>query len=214
MENKLFDLEAELKAEGELGEIVGYGSIFGNIDSYGDIVQQGAFDKSIKKRAPKMLWQHDSSQPIGVWTSIESDGKGLKLKGRLLIDEIEKAREAYALLKAGALSGLSIGFKVKNFSNDAKGVRTLEELELYEVSLVTFPANEKANVTQVRSELPRTVRDFEGFLRDAGYSRNHAKAIASNGFKASENDCRDDGLEDEILNGLKSVLSNLSEIKK
>lgn len=175
----------ELKSISSDGAFSGYGAVFGNVDSYGDVIAPGAFAKSLassaaKGRMPAMLWQHDSDHPIGVWTAMREDAKGLYVEGRLLIDAVAKAQEAHALLKAGALSGMSIGFlPVVSEWDDKQELRTLKEVDLWEVSLVTFPANDDARVSDVKSvEGVSTVRDMERFLREeGGFSRSCAKAI-------------------------------------
>jgi HK97 family phage prohead protease len=131
--------------------------------------------KSISKKKPAMLWQHDSGKPIGIYTSIEEDNKGLKLEGKLLIDDVSQAKEAYALLKAGAINGLSIGYVPLAWEYETrkeKQVRVLKEIDLWEISLVTFPANPKAMVGNVKS-----IREAETYLRDAGLGRTEAKAV-------------------------------------
>lgn len=211
MEKKFIEFSEEIKADSATGEIAGYASYFGNVDSYGDIVEPGAFDKSLSKRGlPAMLWQHDQASPVGVWKSCEADKRGLKISGNLLHDAVEKAKEAYALLKAGAIKGLSIGYRVIKSFYDEKGNRHITEAELFEVSLVTFPANDKANVTSVKSELPRTEREFEVFLRDAGYSREQSKAIVAKGFRALKAECRDDAVSDEVISGLQAAIRILT----
>ena len=175
----------EIKAVNDDGTFEGYGSVFHIEDDYKDVVIPGAFVKSIahhksKGIMPALLWQHNSAKPLGVWEEMAEDEHGLKCKGRLLIDDVQLAKEAHALLKAGAISGLSIGYRtiVDEYDRDS-GVSTLKELELWETSLVTFPANDAARVTSVKS-----VRDFETFLRDAGgFSIAEAKTIALYGFK-------------------------------
>lgn len=146
LETKFAQLDAPI-AVTDGNEISGYASLFGAIDQGGDIVGQGAYAASLSKQAGiKMLWQHDPTQPIGVWDEVREDAKGLFVKGRLLTS-VEKGREAIALLEAGAIDGLSIGYRtVKSRKND-KGQRVLEELELWEVSLVTFPMLPSARVT-------------------------------------------------------------------
>lgn len=130
--------------------IEGYASLFGEIDQGRDIVQRGAYASSLARLAAKgqdikMLWQHDPAQPIGVWQEVYEDDKGLYVKGRLL-DNVARAQEAAALIDAGAIDGLSIGYRtVKSTKND-KGHRLLSELELWEVSLVTFPMLPSARV--------------------------------------------------------------------
>lgn len=177
----------ELKAN-EDGSLEGYGSVFSVIDSYSDIIAKGAFIASIKEHKssgtmPAMLWQHDSDKPIGVWTDMIEDEKGLKVKGKLALDT-EKGKEAHALLKMGALNGLSIGFISREWTYDAKtDIRTLTDVDLWEVSLVTFPANKKSRITSVKSgDLPeiKTLKDAEKTLRDAGFSHDAARALVSN----------------------------------
>lgn len=180
----------DAKAVSDTGTIEGYASVFGNVDSYGEIVEPGAFVDSLVKsqrtgRKVKMLWQHDAHQPIGVWDDLAEDAKGLWVKGRLLIDQSPKAREAHGLLKEGALDGLSIGYRtIASVPKDGKpGVISLTKLDLLENSVVTFAANERARVEVVKAitdagGMP-TVREFEGLLRDAGFSKAKAAAIAA-----------------------------------
>jgi hypothetical protein len=130
--------------------ITGYASLFGAKDHSGDIVEAGAYKASLtkmsaQKRSIKMLWQHDPSQPIGVWDEVREDQKGLWVKGRILTD-IAKGREAAALIAAGAIDGLSIGYRTLKAHKGAKGLRHLDEVELWEVSLVTFPMLPDARV--------------------------------------------------------------------
>ena len=134
------------------GQVVeGYASLFGQRDQGGDTVQAGAYGASLKAlaaqgRRVKMLWQHDPGQPIGVWEDVREDAKGLYVKGRILT-EVERGREAAALLAAGAIDGLSIGYRTLRAERDAKGQRLLAEVELWEVSLVTFPMLAEARVS-------------------------------------------------------------------
>lgn len=185
MEKKHLDFGFEVKAVNEDGTIEGYGSVFGVKDSYADVIQRGAFDKSIKahkeqKSMPALLWQHDAAQPIGVWTEMSEDSNGLKLKGKLAMDTV-KGKEAHALLKMGALNGLSIGFMTKQAQYDEKTeIRTLTEVEIWETSIVTFPANTKARVTHVKSaDEMQTLKDAERILRDSGFSKQDALAFVS-----------------------------------
>jgi hypothetical protein len=194
-ENKFFDLGLVIKAtdiQGD-GRFSGYASTFGGEpDSYGDVIAPGAFQASLGSNGyggngVKMLWQHDADDPIGMWTVLREDSKGLYVEGQLVL-EVQKAKEAYALLKVGAVNTMSIGFRIKAFSEDRdKGVRTLEEIELYEISLVTFPANVNATITSVKTATKQEVetamrdaREFESLLRDAkGLSREAAKMVVS-----------------------------------
>lgn len=185
METKHFDVGFEIKAVNADGTVEGYGSVFGVKDSYADVIQKGAFGQSIKthreaKSMPALLWQHDASQPIGIWTEMSEDDNGLKLKGKLAMDTV-KGKEAHALLKMGAINGLSIGFMTKQSKFDEKTeIRTLTEVELWEVSLVTFPANTKARVTNVKSaDDVQTPKDAERILRDSGFSKADATTFVS-----------------------------------
>jgi len=131
--------------------IEGYASLFGQADQGGDIVQKGAYGASVAalKAAGarvKMLWQHDPAQPIGVWDEVREDARGLFVRGRLL-ESTQKGREAAALIGAGAIDGLSIGYRTTKASKNDKGQRLLTELELWEVSLVTFPMLPSARVS-------------------------------------------------------------------
>lgn len=173
----------EIKKEpDDNGRFEGYASVFGIVDQGNDTVERGAFVKSLAQRKPKMLWQHDPSQVIGVWDEIAEDERGLYVKGTLLKD-VQMGREAMALLRAGAMDSMSIGYKtIDAVREGANGtVRKLMELELWEVSLVTFPMLMEARITDVKSVT--TEREFERFLRDAGYTRKESAAITLHGFK-------------------------------
>ena len=163
----------EIKEISDEGYFSGYGSVFDVVDDWDDVIVRGAFAETLRKKTPVMLWQHDSSNPIGVYEKIYEDDIGLWLEGRLLLD-IEKGREAHILLKNRAIRGLSIGFLPLAWEDEMrsrKKIRVLKDIDLWEVSLVTFPANPKAVVDEVK-----TVRGLENFLRDAGLSRSEAKA--------------------------------------
>jgi len=175
-----------IKAAGDDGSVEGYGSVFGVRDNYDDVIAKGAFLASLKEHKaagtmPAMLWQHDSSEPIGIWTDMVEDAKGLKIVGKLALETV-RGKEAHALLKMGALNGLSIGFMSKQWTYDRDTeVRTLTEIDLWEVSLVTFPANEKARVTNVKASPDdvATPKDAERILREAGFSKADATAMVS-----------------------------------
>lgn len=155
--------------EGQL--IEGYASLFGKRDQGGDVVQAGAYAGSLARlgaagRRVKMLWQHDPTQPIGVWDEVREDDRGLWVKGRILAD-VEKGREAAALLAAGAIDGLSIGYRTVKSERDGKGHRLLTELELWEVSLVTFPMLPEARVAAKGDSLAETWRSLAQIFDDA-----------------------------------------------
>ena len=143
-----------IKAEDEddkYGYISGYASTFGNVDSVGDKVAKGAFAISIATKMPKMLWQHDRWQPIGSWTDAKEDDYGLWVQGRIL-KTVPQGLTAFNLLKEEAISGLSIGYRVQDYEYDNDtGIYTLKQVNLLEVSIVTFPANELAEVANVKS---------------------------------------------------------------
>lgn len=135
------------------GVIEGYASLFGVVDTGGDMVMAGAFRRSLARRGAsgvKMLWQHQASEPIGVWTSIAEDARGLKVVGRLDLS-VARAREAHSLMRGGAVDGLSIGFRTKRATTEKpSGVRRLQEIDLWEISIVTFPMLTQARVEKVK----------------------------------------------------------------
>ncbi|MDX1785111.1 MAG: HK97 family phage prohead protease [Roseovarius sp.] len=152
--------------------IEGYASYFGQGDQGGDVVQRGAYAKSLARlkregRQVKLLWQHDPAQPIGIWDEVHEDARGLYVKGRLL-DSIAKGREAAALIGAGAIDGLSIGYRTVRATKNDKGQRLLTELELWEVSLVTFPMLPSARIG-AKGESPEAsdLRELAAALRGA-----------------------------------------------
>ena len=138
------------------GTFSGYASVFDHIDLQSEKVAKGAFYHTLKKwqehkSCPKLLWQHNPAEPIGIWKNLKEDMHGLYGEGQLLL-EIQKAREAYALLQSKAIDSLSIGFKPIVAGIDKKTqVRTLYQIELFEISLVTFAANNKARVLEIKN---------------------------------------------------------------
>jgi len=163
---------ARLSALGVEG-FEGYASVFGATDGAGDVVAPGAFAASLRKRGPggvRMLYQHFAHEPIGVWTDIREDARGLYVRGSLILD-VERARDVTALLREGALGGLSIGFKTQRARKEANGVRTLLQVDLWEISVVTFPLLEAASVLAIGSEsraLAGTIRKAAAALRKTG----------------------------------------------
>jgi HK97 family phage prohead protease len=184
LKKKYFDCDFEVKSLNEDGTFEGYGSVFGNIDSYGDIVVKGAFDKSLKalkskNRMPALLWQHKSSEPVGIFTDAYEDEIGLYVKGKLALKTV-RGQEAYELMKMGAISGMSIGFIVNVEEYDSKNnTSLLKEIDLWEVSLVTFPSNDSARVSSVKSiDDCERMKDVESYLREAGgFSKKEAEGI-------------------------------------
>ncbi|KEY58498.1 HK97 family phage prohead protease [Serratia sp. DD3] len=213
MTKQRLDVPLKLKSVSDTGEFEGYGSVFGVKDSYGDIVIPGAFVKSLdnwkaKGSQPAMLWQHKSDEPIGVYTEMREDDVGLFVKGRLLIDDDPLAKRAHAHMKAGSITGLSIGYMLNDWEYDrAKDAFILKEIDLWEVSPVTFPSNDEARVSDVKSAFSRgetpSPKSIERVLRDAGLSRSQAKAFMAEGYGAlSQRDADDTGT---ALNILKSI---------
>lgn len=209
----------ELKELKEDGSFSGYGSIFGNVDLGDDIVEKGAFARSLKehkaaKSMPKLLWQHDTRQPIGIYTEMVEDEKGLYVEGQLALKTVQGA-EAYELLKMGALGGLSIGYRVKTYEYDTETyIRKLTDVDLWECSLVTFAMNPEAQVSGVKgAEL--TEREFEQILtRDAGFSRSQAIVIINDGFKSLKT-TRDAGLSlHDLLGDMKAANQQIANLKK
>ena len=148
--------------------------MFGNVDSYKEIVAKGAFNDSLASlksqgRMPALLWQHRSGEPIGCYTEMREDDHGLFVRGKLAL-KTARGAEAHELMKMKALSGLSIGFMTREDSYDkVTGIRTLNKVDLWECSIVTFPANDAARVSGVKNiESIESLSDAESFLRDAG----------------------------------------------
>lgn len=220
---KVSGLPLELKAVSAAGEIEGYGAIFGNVDSYGEMIVPGAFSASLAQLAKKgaakvkLLWQHDRTMPIGVWDEMSEDAKGLKVKGRLLIDAVAQAREAHALLLEGALDGLSIGYIAEKVQQhpEREGVLQLTKIALKEVSIVTFAANDRARVEAVKHILAAggkpTVREFEESLGELGFPKALRAAIASKAAPLLRGDPAPAVSEADFLERLKSGLANLGK---
>lgn len=183
---KTRDFELELKADAGSGVFCGYGSVFGVEDAQGEIVMPGAFNASLsalsaKGRKLPVLWQHNAREPLGVYDVVREDGRGLYVEGRLL-PTVARAREAQALVEAGAVSGLSIGYVEKAAQPGPKGVRHLLSLDLREISLVTMPANDEARV--IRADEVHSKAEFEGMLRDLGFSKAAASRLSAGGWPA------------------------------
>jgi len=163
-----------IKSLGADGTFIGYASVFNVVDSQKEIVAAGAFKRSLaswraKNAAPAMLWMHDPTLPIGIWVVLGEDKNGLAVQGRLALGT-QKGREAYELLKMKALTGLSIGYRIVSSKIDtARKARVLTDVELFEISLVTFPANDAARVSEVKSPRvkPASGRDAAEPLRRA-----------------------------------------------
>lgn len=219
MTRKSFNLE--IKAVQEDGFFSGYGAVFGNIDWYNDVILPGAFTASIakwraKNKMPPVLWNHNDSEPIGVYTNIYEDEKGLYVEGKLLIDDVPRAKSTHALLKAGAIDGLSIGYSTKKANQQTNGVRELVEVDLSEISIVTQPANERSLITSVKSKLDDgempTLPEFEKFLRESGFSKNQATAIASKGLRSLLSESEEEIKEAKSISNALNILQGVSNV--
>ena len=178
------------------GTFKGYGSVFGNVDSYREVVAPGAFADSLKAIAESgdplpALWQHKASEPVGGFDVLKEDARGLYCEGFLLKQFIPRAAEAHALMARRVVKGLSIGYYVIEDSwNEKDRIRTLTKLDLQEISIVTFPANVAAQIEEVKSldhiikagRMP-SLSEFEDFLREAGFSKSQASVVAGRGLK-------------------------------
>lgn len=187
----------EIKSLKDSGEFEGYGSTFGGEpDAYGDVIAKGAYTDSLqahkaKGTMPKLFWQHDPHEPIGKWLDASEDNHGLLMRGQLNMG-VQRGREAHALLKEGDIDGLSIGYRIKEYSVDTEtGVWTLEKLDLVEVSIVSVGANENAVVQSVKAAKAShdlteklkagdrlTEREFETWLKGLGFSNSQAERAA------------------------------------
>lgn len=216
-ETFLTPLEVKFDSGSEAMSFSGYGARFGNVDAYGDVIAPGAFEKTLKDARssgnwPAMMLQHgsflggDDNMPVGVWTEMREDSKGLYVEGQLA--PTARGKDAYTLLKMSprpAINGMSIGYRPVEWSMRAKPEdprRTLKAVELLEVSLVTFPANGKARVESVKSaDDIKTIREFEEALCNGtlpALSAKEAKAFLAGGFKAIRSE-RDAGeMSDEL----------------
>lgn len=219
MNRKSFNLE--IKAVQEDGFFSGYGAVFGNIDWYNDVILPGAFTASLakwraKNKMPPVLWNHNNSEPIGVYTNIYEDEKGLFVEGKLLVDDVPRAKSTHALLKAGAIDGLSIGYSTKKANQQGNGVRELVEVELGEISIVTQPANERSIITSVKSKLDEgelpTLPEFEKFLRESGFSKSQSVAIASKGLRPLLSESEEEIKEAKSISNALNILKGVSNV--
>ncbi|QDL92541.1 HK97 family phage prohead protease [Paroceanicella profunda] len=199
--------------------ITGYASVFDQVDTYGDTILAGAYAKSIRARkALPMLWNHNPDVLIGRWTSLAEDGKGLRVTGELTPGHTE-AENAYASLKAGHVDGMSIGYRVPSggFKETAEGGRLLKQIDLFEVSVVVFPADGNAMIDAVKA-VDLQMREFRDVMRsamrDAGYvlTRKEAEAFMADGYKGLEA-MRDAGGRHELEELKAAFLDALHSVK-
>lgn len=191
MSNPLLGPALEIKSVTSDGTFEGYASLFNREDLGRDVIAPGAFTESLRTRGAggvKLLYQHDPAEPIGVWQSLREDAKGLYARGRLLLS-VGRAREVHALLEAGALDGLSIGFKAVSSRRDTKSsVRRISKIDLWEISIVTFPMLPEARIATLSKRLAapyaRSAREFEQWLRaDGHFTAREARAFLAHGLR-------------------------------
>lgn len=220
---------------GKAGEFEGYGAVFGNVDAYGDVIQKGAFKDTLRdwkkdKRLPPMLVQHGGwmmtdmdALPVGIWTEMTEDDTGLRVKGRLINLDTERGKTIYGAMKEGALDGMSIGYRAKEFAVGTKPDeprRTLKKIDLVELSVVTFPANGAARVSGVKSLRDMSIedlREIEATLRMKGLSHTNA-ATAISGLKdwlqrdaaAPGTDPRDEGAAERVADLIRRNIATLT----
>lgn len=184
-------LALDLKSVDEAGSFAGYASLFEREDLARDVIAPGAFTESLRQRGAggvKLLFQHDANQPIGVWTKLKEDSRGLYAEGRLM-EDVARAREVASLMRAGAIDGLSIGFRALKARRDPRtGIRRIEKVDLWEISVVTFPMLPEARVSRIKSRpfegRDPTEREFERWLtREAGLTRSQARAVLRDGYR-------------------------------
>lgn len=180
----------------------GYASKWGGVDSYGDTIVKGAFERAIGNRKPLMLFGHDRRRIIGKYLSVEEDSTGLKVHGELTPGHSDAADVA-ASLKHGALNGLSIGGYTVSSDPIPNGGRAIKEFDLYEISPVSMPADDAARIdlTSVKSLIDQCERpaDFEKVLREAGLSKNDARDFVSRFSRMLRREAGSDGLDREGL---------------
>lgn len=217
MEIKHLDRPFEVKEIDDAGVFTGYLSVFGNVDNGGDIVVPGAFAETLKSwkqkgAMPPVLWQHRTGEPLGPFLEMREDSHGLWVKGQLLVNDVPRAKEARALMKAKAINGMSIGYVSRDDSVDRlTGIRSLKQVDLYEGSVVTFPMNGLATVSAVKSQIEtiESLAEVEHLLRDAGgFSKGEALALVARVKSLSAKS--DDGLNAGLL-ALKKSLTGRSD---
>lgn len=200
----------EFKAGKQPGEFSGYGAVFGNVDDGQDVIKSGAFRKLRTKANGKIRipLYHDMSKVVGEGDVIQ-DEKGLRINGQLNMS-LSYAQDAYELMKDGTLDAMSVGFTIMNNGADydqKADIRTINKAELWEVSIVPFGMNRKAKIRTVKSANDiHSIREFEAFLRETGFSQRDAKAIASKGYGVRQRDV--EGTTNETLANLKSMIAN------
>jgi HK97 family phage prohead protease len=218
-----FDYEIESKSITEEGKFAGWASVFDKkVDAYGDIIASGAFSKSLgeggrNKNGIPLLWQHYTDKPAGIWENLEEKKKGLWAEGIYALGT-QIGNDAYILSKMGAVKGLSIGFDPYNSKyevDEKKKIRTLTEIDLWEISVVTFPAKVNANITNVKSvQEAKTERELEEALRDSGLSKQAALYVVKLCRPSLRDSEEGNGEQGKGKIDLKSICESLTKINK
>lgn len=214
MKTRSFDLDFEIREDGEgEGIFEGHAAIFDKENSHGEIVQRGSFKDTLKSRGTKgvkMLFSHDRAMPIGKWTELREDSKGLFVRGQLLM-QLDKAKEAFLLMREGILDGLSIGFRVLEDTFDReKEVLLLNKIDLREISLVLMPSAEDALVSKVRDASPEDITtklELEKALRNAGFSRSTSQYIVAGWSPPARRNA--EGGDEELVRTLRRMTETL-----
>jgi len=208
METKCLSGGMQFKFNEEAGTFEGYASVFGGLDSYNDTVMKGAYEETLKERERpvRMRWNH-FGEVVGKWLEIREDDKGLYVKGQLTPNH-SKANDIRALLKHGAIDGLSIGYFIVDDEPNGYGGRSLKQIELIEISIVEEPADLGASITGIKSKLEKaeSLADIEASLRDAGFSRSSATALVSRIKTLAQRD-----VEQEVAAEQKSAFQQLQD---
>ncbi len=196
-----------IKSTSDEGHIEGYASVFNVVDEQGDNVIPGAFKKAIEKfkstnKMPKMLWQHDTKKPIGVWEEIEETEHGLFVKGRILLD-LKYGREAWSLLKNKAIDGLSIGYKTTKRAR-GKNSSLLNDIDLLEISIVTFPACPDASVETVKAD--SEIQHFECNDEDTKIINTSSEDIKSSNVEDNQS------LTDQRIDAFAELIKAISRL--
>lgn len=197
----------------------GYGSTWGNIDRYDDVIVKGCFDESLKELTPDLRWQHNFDDIIGVFVDIRTDDRGLFVKGKMPKADTLVAGRVIPQMKVGSVRSMSIGFRVKEFDYDEEGIRIIKRANLYEISLVSQPVNPKASVTDMKKfelgdvEKVRTRREYKDLLRDSGaFSRKSIVYLASRFQEAGPSDSAAPEDTAELVRELKQFAKKLKTL--
>lgn len=221
MKVKAFDFD--IKAVNDDGLFSGYGSVFDVVDSYNEVVAPGAFLESIEETRAKgrtfpVLWQHRTGEPIGNWdiSTLKEDKHGLFGEGALWLEDATYAKTAWRGMKTRAITGLSIGYYVRESNYDEKTrIRTLTKLDLVEISIVTVPANDDARIDVIKSKLSHgdlpSLPEFEKFLREAGFSKSQSAAVASRGLSYLLDRSESGGEDGETKAAIAAMCQQLSQ---